>query len=173
MSSNHDRDFDRRQNGDDQSFILKSGSLKVTSKGTPISTVVTDGVVVTFWNRELCTVAMAHFLEPKTYSKESATARYGNVALTYIIQSLQKEGAINSFEVQLIGGAQNSKSGHTIGEKNILIAKSILTRYGISLVSEDCGGIKGRKVVFNTEEGEVLVIKTDKLRDEDWFKEVK
>jgi chemotaxis protein CheD len=42
-------------------------------------------------------------------------------------------------------------------------------REGIRVVSEDTGGEKGRKIVFNTGTNEVAVLKVDRLRKGDWY----
>ena len=39
----------------------------------------------------------------------------------------------------------------------------------IAIVSEDVGGRKGRKVVFNTNTNEIGVLKVEKLRVMDWY----
>jgi chemotaxis protein CheD len=37
------------------------------------------------------------------------------------------------------------------------------------VASKDTGGALGRKVVFNTENGEILVYKLKKIRNSDWY----
>ena len=43
-----------------------------------------------------------------------------------------------------------------------------MSKKQIPLVSEDVGGNKGRKVVFNTRTREALVLKVERIRKEDW-----
>ncbi|MFW5811032.1 MAG: chemotaxis protein CheD, partial [Thermodesulfobacteriota bacterium] len=75
-----------------------------------------------------------------------------------------------NLEAQIIGGAYNPGiSGKNIGRENIQVARKLLARKRIRIVSEDVGGEKGRKVVFNTHTNEVAVIKVEKLRTADWF----
>jgi chemotaxis protein CheD len=49
------------------------------------------------------------------------------------------------------------------------MAKRILERQGISVTSEDVGGTKGRKLIYNTETNEAVVLKVERLREEDWY----
>jgi chemotaxis protein CheD len=50
-----------------------------------------------------------------------------------------------------------------------MIARKILAKERINITSEDVGGEKGRKIVFNTHTNEMAVIKVDKLRTVDWY----
>jgi len=50
-----------------------------------------------------------------------------------------------------------------------MTARKILIREMISIASEDVGGEKGRKIVFNTDMSEIAVIKVEKLRNKDWY----
>jgi chemotaxis protein CheD len=73
-------------------------------------------------------------------------------------------------EAQIFGGAHNREiSPKDIGRGNITIARKILAREGIRIVSEDVGGEKGRKIVFDTQANEIAVLKVDKLRKGDWY----
>ncbi len=56
------------------------------------------------------------------------------------------------------------KSGIHLGD-----GKRELKRHKIQVTSEDMGGIFGRKVMFNTHSGEVVVLKTPKVRQTDWY----
>ena len=73
-------------------------------------------------------------------------------------------------ETQIFGGAYNPAiSPKDIGHENITIARKILAREGLRVVSEDVGGEKGRKIVFNCPANEIAVLKVDKLRKGDWY----
>nr|QIV52811.1 hypothetical protein [uncultured bacterium] len=75
-----------------------------------------------------------------------------------------------NIKAQIFGGAFNPEiSEKDIGNQNAEIAKKILKKNGINIISEDIGGQIGRKVIFNTKTNEILVIKVEKLRKEDWF----
>lgn len=111
------------------------------------------------------------FRFPYVREKDRATAEYGNVATITLIRMMLHDGSrIKDLEAQILGGAYNNKmSPKNIGRDNIMAARKILAKERVSVVSEDVGGDKGRKVVFNTSAGEVAVIKVDKLRTADWY----
>lgn len=114
---------------------------------------------------------MNHFQLPFIYEKHKATARYGNVATHALINMLANEGSkITHLEAQIFGGAYNPEiSPNEVGKDNIRIAKSILTKKQVRVVSEDVGGERGRKIVFNTTSGEVAVLKVERIREADWY----
>ena len=73
-------------------------------------------------------------------------------------------------EAQVLGGAYNPKvSDKDIGLANVKIARRILMTAGITISSEDTGGDKGRKIVFNTTTNELAVFKVERLREADWY----
>jgi chemotaxis protein CheD len=69
-----------------------------------------------------------------------------------------------------MGGAYNPQfSDKNIGMENVMIARKVLLRKGIAILSEDIGGELGRKIVFNTHSNELAIIKVEKLRNADWY----
>lgn len=73
-------------------------------------------------------------------------------------------------EAQVFGGAWNrGYSDRDIGSENIIQAKKDLMKYSIALTSEDVGGEKGRKLVFQTHSNEIAVLKVENLRSDDWY----
>jgi chemotaxis protein CheD len=49
------------------------------------------------------------------------------------------------------------------------MAKKILKKKGIPVVSEDVGGIKGRRLVYHTRTNEAIIMKTHRLRRGDYY----
>jgi chemotaxis protein CheD len=77
---------------------------------------------------------------------------------------------ITDIEAQIYGGAYNSEiSPWNIGSENIYMAKKILGMKGIPIVSEDVGGDKGKKIIFNTETNKITVLRADDIRMDDCF----
>ena len=108
---------------------------------------------------------------PSTSSKEEATARYGNVATLGLLNMMEKSGSRpHNLLAQILGGASPlTNRGNRIGAKNAEVARAVLQRKGIVVCSEDVGGHMGRKVVFDTVTGQVMVLKVFELRDHDWI----
>jgi chemotaxis protein CheD len=115
---------------------------------------------------------MNHFLYPVTRDRHKATAQYGNVATKALIRLFLEEGSQKeTLEAQIFGGAQPEESTHEaleVSQQNIEIARHILSKNGILIVSEDVGGTKGRKVIYNTFANEVISVRVNRLRGSDW-----
>jgi chemotaxis protein CheD len=154
-----------------KNYFLKPGFIYVSTKPTIISTVVGSCIAVCVFDRKQKIGGMNHFQFPAVRNEKQATARYGNVAVSMLIKLMVNEGSkAEHLEAQILGGAYNPEISHkNIGRENIQIAQKVLTQKGVRLASEDVGGEKGRKIVFNTNTNELAVIKVDKVRQEDWY----
>lgn len=152
-------------------YFLEAGYLFLATKSTVISTVLGSSVSVCIYDRKQNVGGINHFQFPFTGERNQATARYGNIATIALIRMMVNNGSkIKHLEAQILGGAYNRKfSPKNIGLKNIMVARKILAREKINIVSEDVGGEKGRKIVFNTDTSEIAVIKVEKLRNKDWY----
>lgn len=154
-----------------ENYFLESGFIFIAKIPTVISAVLGPCVSVCLYDTERGTGGMNHFQLPRTDDRDKATPRYGNVATLALIQMMLRDGSKrNHLEAQLFGGAFHSGiSSWDIGNENIKTARNVLEKKGILLVSEDVGGNKGRKIVFNTSSNEALVLKVDKIRKKDWY----
>ena len=154
-----------------RNYFLKPGYIFLAAKSTVISTVVGSSVAVCLYDRKRKIGAMNHFRYPFVSDQNQATARFGNVATIALIKMMCEDGSNRKhLEAQIFGGAHNEKSDNDdVGRKNYLTAKKILSREGIPIVSEDVGGMKGRKIVFSTSNNEIAVMKVEKLRNSDWY----
>jgi chemotaxis protein CheD len=114
---------------------------------------------------------MNHFLYPKSGFFGSASNDYGDVAIPALINKLRRQGSrVEDLEAQIFGGGeiQGDKWGST-GGKNVKIARKILKKNGIKIVSEDVGGLKGRRLIFHTGTNEALIMKTHRIRRGDYY----
>jgi len=153
------------------SYFLQPGYIFMAREPAVISTVLGSSVAVCIFDRKRYFAGMNHFLYPAAKRRSEATALYGNAATLTLIRMMLNEGAKTAhLEAQIMGGAHNPEvSPKDIGRENLLVARRILRRERIAIVSEDCGGSKGRKVVFTTHSNESAVLKVDRLRGCDWY----
>lgn len=152
-------------------YMLKPGFIYVSSRPAIVSTVLGSCVSVCIYDSVRNTGGMNHFQKPKTSTPENSTARFGNISTMALVNIMLKGGSkAENLEAQIIGGSFNPKySKKDIGKKNIKEAKKALKKKKVKIVSEDVGGAKGRKVVFNTLNNEVAVVKVENLRESDWY----
>ena len=134
-------------------YYVEPGYIYFSKKPAMLRAVVGTCVAVCLWDTKLGHGGMNHFLMPKVTERERATPRYGNVAVAALIRIMEEAG---------------SKREHLIAQ-NVLAARESLTRKGIPIVSEDTGGMLGRKIVFDTRTGELAVLKVHQIRDSDWY----
>jgi chemotaxis protein CheD len=154
-----------------QSYFLKPGYILVPDTPTIISTVLGSCVAVCLFDGVRKIGGMNHFQLPSTRKQEEATAKYGNVSTSALITMMLNGGSqLRDLEAQIFGGAFHPKTClQNVGQENVRVAKQVLARKRIPIVSEDVGGEKGRKVVYDTSSNEVAVIKVDKIRQVDWY----
>lgn len=145
--------------------------MYATTEGVLIRTVVGSCVAVSLWDRKRKWGGMNHFLYPEVDEGERRTAQFGDVAVPGLVAMMRDLGCrLEDLTAQVFGGATRMESGgHTLGGQNTDLARRELAGKGIPVVSEDVGGVMGRKLLFDTRTGEVAVLKVHRLRDGDWF----
>ncbi|MFP4031129.1 MAG: chemotaxis protein CheD [Desulfococcaceae bacterium] len=152
-------------------YFLEPGYIFVATRPAVISSVLGSAVSVCLYDRKRKLGGMNQFQLPEVRDRKKATARYGNAATLALVRMMEENGcSIRTMEAQIIGGGYNrAVSDEDVGRTNVGVARRVLGRKGIRIVSEDVGGTKGRKVVFNTGANEVAVMKVDRLRAGDWY----
>ncbi len=158
-----------------QQVFIEPGYIYLPTEPTNLYAVLGSCVSVCIWDKKLKIGGMNHFLYPSAPSSSKSTSQYGNVATVRLIQMLEKAGArTSSLFAQIIGGAipPFPTKNKNIGEENVEIARKILKRKGIKVVSEDVGGTMGRKIVFNSYTGHLMVLKVYQIRKDDWILEL-
>jgi chemotaxis protein CheD len=152
-------------------YFLEPGFIYLATKPTVISAVLGSCVSVCVFDRKKRIGGINHFQYPFIYQQNQATARYGNIATQTLIRMMVDNGSrIKHLEAQIIGGAYNPHvSSRNVGEENARIARKVLAKERVALTSEDVGGELGRKIIFNTLDNEIAVLKVQNLRGSDWF----
>jgi len=154
-------------------YILKPGFIFFTSDPTMILTVLGTSVAVTFYDRKQRRGGMNHFIYPWVEPEIQPTAIYAQPAVVQLIRMFRNSGSsIDNIEAHIIGGAtplEVSEEQQEIGNNNIEAATHLLEKYDIPIIGQEVGGRHGRKVLFNTETGELVIAKVDKIRNSDWY----
>jgi chemotaxis protein CheD len=151
-------------------YHLEPGYIFASDEPALISTVVGTCVAVCIYDRRLKSGGMNHYFFPRAGRRDKTTAQFGNVAIQALIRMMIGLGSrIEDMEAQIFGGGSRLMNDSScVGRKNLKIARKILKKRGIPVVSEDTGGIKGRRVIFHTGTNEAIVMKTHKIRRGDW-----
>jgi|Deesub1362B_J571_1020462.scaffolds.fasta_scaffold01481_3 chemotaxis protein CheD len=127
-------------------------------------------VVIILFDRKNKIGGFAHSMlpAPKRIDENTPVFRYVNRAIPQLLREMEILGADKSnIEAYIVGGATIfdsplATSPWSIGSRNVLEARNILTRMMIKIVREEVGGNEGRTVIFDVGKGEIRVKKRDK-----------
>ncbi|MBF0567278.1 MAG: chemotaxis protein CheD [Nitrospirae bacterium] len=146
--------------------FLYPGTLYADKDATAVTTILGSCVAVCFWDMVLKVGGMNHYLLPLWNGEGLPTPKFGNIAITKLLEKMLSFGCMKkNLQAKVFGGAalMASSSGLlNVGERNILIAEDVLSDEGIRIISSDVGGNQGRKMIFQTDTGGVLMKKVKK-----------
>jgi chemotaxis protein CheD len=140
---------------------LFPGNLFVRREPHIITTVLGSCVSVCLWDSVLRFGGMNHYMLPLWNGEGLASPKYGNIAIPKLIEKMMDLGSNKSnLKAKVFGGGEVLKVSQgvlNVGERNVSIARDLLNDAGLSVVGSDLGGITGRKIIFNTQTGSVLM----------------
>jgi len=143
------------------SVYLHPGQLFVSPEPHTMTTILGSCVAVCLWDPVLRAGGANHYLLPQDVGDGLASARFGSVAIHRLIEGLQALGSQKQdLRAKVFGGAcviDAFAQGTHLGTENADLGLRILRQEGIPVVAEDVGGRRGRKVIFHTDSGLVLV----------------
>jgi len=149
---------------------LKPGELFLARQPTIILTILGSCIGATFWSRRLGAGALCHAMLPRcpervARDRTSAKGRqYVDFCLRELARHFDEMGAVRSeVEVKLFGGADVLTGGvanrPTVGKLNCEMAMDVLREEGFVVSGASLGDRYGRKIRFNTESGDVLMMR--------------
>lgn len=143
---------------DPKKLFVTQGELKVTIAPAIIQTVLGSCVAVCLRDNNTGISGMNHYMLPESQT-ERDSLRYGDYSTRTLISRIrERSGEAPALVAKIFGGANVMASIKSpIGDKNVEIARRILHESGIRITAESVGGIKHRKIIFDTETGKVKV----------------
>lgn len=145
-----------------ESIYLKPGELAVAERPALVSTVLGSCVAVTLFSPRLGVGAICHAMLPVAAAGQHGF-KFVDTSLAHMLGSFERLGVTKrELVAKLFGGADmfeavRPSNTPTVGWQNVLAAKSILQREGLHLSASDTGGQQGRKLLFYSHTGEVLL----------------
>jgi chemotaxis protein CheD len=131
-----------------------------SDKPYEITTILGSCVSVCLFDQVLQIGGANHYMLPYWNGKGLASPKYGNIAIIKLIQKLESFGSDRkNLIAKVFGGGeviQNTGNQFNIGERNIVVANEILKEQKIMVISSSTGGKNGRKIIFNSQTGEVM-----------------
>lgn len=153
-------------------YYLEPGHIFINPEQSVVMASLGSCVAVCLYDSKEKYGGMNHFVAPKGSRREPATAKFGNAATVGLIRIMLKNGSdIRNIHAQIFGGATPTFSRGKTGKRNIKVARKILKKFKIPIVSEDIGGNLVRRVAFNTQTGETMVHKGTRITPMDRFSE--
>jgi chemotaxis protein CheD len=160
-----------KKSSDYYQCIVSPGFIVVTQEPALICTVCGNGVVVTVWDKAKRSGGMAHCIYPRA-DKRKVTNYSADIAVAQMLKKIfDLNGRAADLDAQIIGGGSAGNMARGRAHKTVSVAKKVLRRHGIAVVSEDVGGSMGRKIIFDTQSGDIMVLKTRNVRSSDWIPE--
>jgi chemotaxis protein CheD len=154
----------------EETEFIDMGEVLITARSIKLLAVTGSNVVVCLWDRRQQIGGICNFRFPRTEKPGRDATFYGNAALLSLIKIMRDSYGtlIKDIDAHIIGGASKSGVSETARD-NIKIAESVVSKFKIRIVSEDCRGHIGRKIVFDVASGTVGILKVNKIRDTDWL----
>ncbi len=151
---------------------LKPGEAIIASGDSTITTVLGSCVSVTFFSPAHVLGAMTHGVLPffpqkgKKANDMDTLFRYVDTSIEQMFNRLMAKGiTAKGLRIKVFGGADvlGKPSGSTwsVGRKNIEAAMQTLSRLELPIERTDVGGQRGRKVIFSTRTGQVMLKRLD------------
>ncbi len=149
---------------DSQHHFLLTNTIYASMEEVIVKTILGSCVAVCLWDETKNIGGINHYLMPLWNGEGLETPKYGNVAIEKLINKMEYLGCKKeNIIAKVFGGAAvlteiTNRSGLlNIGERNIHIAKEVLEKHSIPILSIDVGGELGRILVFNTKNGKVYI----------------
>jgi len=140
--------------------FLYPGTLFADAKPHKVSTVLGSCVAICFWDRALLIGGINHFMLPLWNGEGLATPKYGTIANAKLLERMYAMGSKkHNLVAKVFGGGEIIESTNhqfNIGERNAMNALQFLHDEGITIAGQSLGGKLGRKILYNTQTGEVL-----------------
>lgn len=140
---------------------LYPGTLFVHRKPHLITTVLGSCVAVCLWNQTSQLGGINHYLLPLWNGEGLPTPKYGNIAISKLLEKVRAHSRPgDKLIAKVFGGAsmwEKTDGLLAVGQRNVDLALETLDSLNIPIVGKDLGGHQGRKVIFNSGDGTVLM----------------
>ncbi len=108
---------------------------------------------------------LLHVMLPDSANFKDVTkpAKFADLGIPLLIREVSSIGGVfGRLKAKLVGGAQmfsglDNKLSLNIGLRNTEKSRDVLKSLGIPIIAEDVGGNKGRTMILDTTNGEVLI----------------
>jgi chemotaxis protein CheD len=148
------------------SLFLHAGQVFVSAEAKSIVLILGSCVGVCIWDAVKGIGGATHYLLPNWGGMGAASPRYGNVAVSMLVQKLLEAGANRGqLQAKVFGGGclfdsmreSNSGKEHHLGSRNVEMALEMLAKAQIPVASTVVGVDRGQRIVFRTDTGDAEI----------------
>ena len=141
-----------------QKYYLLPSGIFVEKEPHVVDTVLGSCVAVCMYDHRLKIGGINHYMLPFWNGQGLASPKYGNIAMDKLIEKMELLGSKRTNMIaKVFGGANQMQSSLGVGQRNVMMVKDYLADARIPIVAENVGGEIGRKIRFNTSNGQVLM----------------
>jgi chemotaxis protein CheD len=163
-----------------QHVYLKPGELFFSRQPAVVTTVLGSCISATFLHRSTGCAAICHAIQPHCphpgHCQEACemAGRYAVCAIEAMIRRMAAAGVRpRDIEIKLFGGAamivrsSSRPASVAMGQQNVIAAMHTINKDGLILKVADVGGTFGRKIIFYTNTGEILLKRLGRMSESD------
>jgi len=152
--------------GSSNSHFLHAGQVFVSAERKSIVLILGSCVGVCMWDAVNSIGGATHFLLPSWDGAGVASPRYGNVAISILVQRLLEAGADRGqLRAKVFGGGclfnsmreSSLRKEQHLGSRNVEMALETLAKAQIPVVSTVVGVDRGQRIVFRTDTGDAEI----------------
>ncbi len=143
-----------------KTHYLYPGTIFTHQERHLVTTVLGSCISVCVWNEKMRVGGINHYLLPLWNGEGLPTPKYGNVAIERLVEKVNRLAGGGPLIAKVFGGASMWAQGSgalAVGDRNVELAFRTLEELKIKIVSQDVGGGMGRKIIFDTQSGTVLL----------------
>lgn len=143
-----------------KTHYLFPGTIFVHKDQHLVTTVLGSCVSVCLWHPKAQVGGINHYLLPLWNGEGLPTPKYGNIAIARLIEKVRRIAGDGELIAKVFGGASmwaRTEGALAVGERNVELAFNQLKEEKIKVISQDVWGEMGRKVIFDTKTGSVLL----------------
>lgn len=138
------------------------GMGQISAGKTPqrMKAVLGSCIGLVLYHPRLQTGVMAHIVLPDSAGRTDSAGKFADTAVPEMLKSLRQLGAPgHGLTAKFAGGANmfGSNGPLQVGDANAEAVLQAVRSTGARLLSQDCGGNKGRRVIFDCTDGTMTV----------------
>lgn len=150
-------------------YYLHPGYIFASQEPHLVHTVLGSCVSVCLWDSNRKFGGICHYIYSHLFNNES-NAKYGEIAIPHLFKLMNDLGSERiHLKAHIVGGGENPHFHSIIGAENAAIAEKLVGKFNIEVMTKDIKGDFGRKVIFNSGSGEILIYKIKEIRKDDWY----